>query len=116
VVQQHLLQRIVPQGLCVVAVEIAGEVLIDCLRQQVFGVELAEQFRPGIGQPRGGFGQDAQPPIELANRQQPGVGDDLAPIKGHHHLATLDLEQHQLTAVLGKTPCLTHRRLLLCTK
>jgi hypothetical protein len=100
-----LKERIVPQQLRVVAVGVAGQDLIDLLRENPLRRMHDEQLIAGVRQPPSGFGQDAEFQIELANRQQPGVADHIAAVEGHGDLLPPDFKKLQLPSTL----CLMHR-------
>ena len=98
-------QRIVSQQLRVVAVRIAREYLIDLLSQDVFDGLGARSFRSWIGQSSRRFRQDAEFLIQLANREQACIADDLATVKCHRDL----LPSHFKKLQLRDTLCLRHR-------
>jgi hypothetical protein len=94
------LSAAMPQCPGIVAVEVTAQQLVDCLRQQLFGGEVPQQLRPGIGQPGRRLRQHTKLPIQLPNRQQSGIRNDIAAIKRNGHLAPLDLKQHPLPPII----------------
>jgi len=92
-VRQDLEQRIHPQPLGVVAVRIAGEDLVDLLRQEGFGGMVDVLRRAGIGQPLGECGNDPQGLFHGADREQASIRDDAAAIETQMELLRTDLPQ-----------------------
>jgi hypothetical protein len=67
----------------IVAVGVAGQVLIDLLDEQALGGVLDEQGRARVGKSLGQAGQDAQGTIQGANGQKAGIGDEESLVEGH---------------------------------
>ncbi len=97
-------ERIVSQQLSIVAIRIAGQNLIDLLCEDVFGGMGECFFGSRIGHPSSGFSENAEFEIEFANREQPGIADDLPAIKSHRDLLPTDFKKLQLL----RTLCLRH--------
>ena len=89
----------------VVAVRVSGEYVIDLLSQNLFSRMSDGFFRPRIGQPPGRFRQNAEFLIQLANREQASITNDLATVKCHRNLLPSHFKKLQLLSTL----CLGHR-------
>jgi hypothetical protein len=75
-------EGIMPQGLGVIEVGIAGQDVIDRLREKGFRGVLDAWGRAGIGQSRGQVGKDAQGLLPSVNGEESGIGDETAPVEG----------------------------------
>ena len=95
---QGLEQRVVAQGLGVVAVGIAGQDLIDVLGEQGLARVGHELLGPGVGQAPGDLAQHAQFPVEQPQGQQPGVADDPTPLEIRGDLLRAEVPEGKLVA------------------
>lgn len=99
-VGQRLEQRIVSQGLGVVAVGIAREDLIDLLSQDGFLRVGDELLCPWIGQALGQVSDQAELPLKIPQRQQSCVADHSPAIRASGNLLLADLPEGKLLGTL----------------
>ena len=81
-VGQDLKERIVAEGLGVVAVGVAGQDLVDLLGEQGLGGVMDELGGARVGKSLGQIGDDPEGLLQGADGQQPGVGDDASAVEG----------------------------------
>ncbi|MEZ6056064.1 MAG: hypothetical protein R3C01_05100 [Planctomycetaceae bacterium] len=104
---EGLEDRIIPQKLSIVPIRIARQDLIDLLGDDAFRRMCDAALGSRIRQSPGRFSQDAQLSIELPNRQQPRIRNDLVTIKSDRDHLPIHLEQFPLprtSRILHRTP------------
>ena len=101
-VGQDLEQRVVAQGLGVVAVGIAGQELIDLLGEEGLGRVMNELGGAWVGESLGQVGDDPQGLLEGADGEQAGVGDDASPVEDDVDLLRAEIPEGKVRMPLGR--------------
>src|SRR5262249_39520413 len=79
---QDLEEGVVAGGVGVVVVGVAGQDLVDGLGEQGLGGVTGVAWGARVGESGGGVGEDAEVPVDGADREQAGVGDDPLAVEG----------------------------------
>src|SRR5262249_7396918 len=85
----------------VVAVGVVGEDLVDLLGEDLFGGVGDEGLSAGGGGAAGEVGEIAEVLVEVADRQQSGVGDEVGGVEGDRNGLPVDVGERKVRGVVG---------------
>jgi hypothetical protein len=109
---QGLKERIVPGEVRVVEVEVSGEELVDLLTENLADGVNHALLLARIGKAAGQVVEDSQTVDQSCQRQESGIGDNIAASEVDRDLLFADGKQMKLP----RTDCFRHSRLLLNAK
>ncbi len=95
-IDHGLKERIVAQAIGVVAIGVIGHDLIDLLGQEGFAGVFDVLLGARVGEALRQLGQDAQALVEFAQRQQSGIGDELATVESDRDLLLAEVPEGKL--------------------
>jgi hypothetical protein len=92
-VGQNLKERVGAQLLGIIEVRVAGQDLIDGLREQRLGRVFDQPGRARVGESLGQVGDDAQRFLQGADGEETGIGDDAATVESSVQLLRADVPE-----------------------